>query len=1120
MPVIFDNIENLLCNALKDTLEVSYRSDFCVGYFNLRGWKLVADRVDNMQGGEDNCCRLLIGMQKPSDELIREYFSLSSIEMIDQKTINIIRKKFAEDFKKQLTLGYPTEEDEIGLKRLSKQIKDEKLVVRLFLRHSLHAKLYLMFREDRINPIIGYLGSSNLTLAGIEKQGELNIDVLDKDAAVKLAGWFNDRWDDKWCIDISKELIEIIDNSWAGDVVYSPYHIYLKIAYHLSSEARAGLSQFKIPKIFRNQLFEFQQKAVLIAAHHINKRDGVLIGDVVGFGKTFTAVALAKVFQEDFSYETLIICPKNITDMWEDYVHKYEIRAKVLSISMVQSELPDLRRYRLVIIDESHNLRNREGRRYRAIQEYIQQNGSKVILLSATPYNKSFNDLSNQLRLFISEDQDLGISPEQYIEKIGGKIQFMSKHQAGIRTLAAFEHSEIHDDWRELMRLFMVRRTRSFIKENYALNDKDNGRKYLVFPDGSPSYFPDRIPKKVEFAFDKKDKNDQYSRLYSEEVVTIINSLNLPRYGLGKYINSQSKVKATKDEETIISNLSRAGKRLMGFCRTNLFKRLESSGYSFLLSVTRHILRNYLFIYALENNLPIPIGQQESNTLDEYLEDKDIDDTGTSENNNYSYEVLKLILNENTYFDNSKSMYDLYHETYYKRFDWIRSELFEPDLKTLLMNDAKALIEILEISENWDAKLDRKLTALQKLITNTHKNDKILLFTQYADTANYIGKILKKRNIDKIEYVTGDDENPTLKAYWFSPVSNNKRELIRDDDEIRVLISTDVLSEGQNLQDCHIIVNYDLPWAIIRLIQRAGRVDRIGQKSNEILCYSFLPEDGLDEIIHLRNRLMNRLRENAEVVGTDEIFFEDESKCKIADLYSEKAGLLDEDDDGEVDLASFAYQIWKNATDYDLRLKKIIPDLPDVIYSTKELPESYDNSREGVLVYTRTSEDNDVLAWVDKKGEIITQSQLAILRAAECSPDTKAINKLDNHHELVKTGVEHIKNVDRTAGGQLGKKSGARYRAYIRLTQYYEKFKGSLFVTEELKKSIDDIYKYPLREFAKDTINRQLKAGINDSQLADLIVSLRDEDKLSILEERDDIQKEPQIICSMGLKYE
>ncbi len=332
-------------------------------------------------------------------------------------------------------------------------------------------------------------------------------------------------------------------------------------------------------------------------------------------GKTITASALAKIFEDDFYLETLIICPKNIVKMWEDYVYKYQLRAKILSVSVVQSQLPDLRRYRVVIIDESHNLRNREGKRYRAIREYIRANASKVIMLSATPYNKSYQDLSNQLRLFVDEDIDLGISPENYIESIGGKVQFIAKHQAPINSLLAFEKSDYADDWRELMRLYLVRRTRSFIKENYAETDPSNGRKFLTFADGTRSYFPERIPKKVEFGFSNKDPLDQYAKLYAEEVVSTINKLNLPRYGLANYLDKKTALSPNNNEKVVIENLSRAGKRLMGFARTNLFKRLESSGYAFLLSLSRHILRNFIYIYAIDNKLDIPIGSQEANSL-------------------------------------------------------------------------------------------------------------------------------------------------------------------------------------------------------------------------------------------------------------------------------------------------------------------------------------------------------------------------------------------------------------------------------------------------------------------------------------------------------------------------
>lgn len=1110
MPKIFDNIENHLVQGLNNTLEVSHRGDFCVGYFNLRGWKQVAVQIDNLKGGDGNCCRLLIGMQKPPLEIIREYFYKTEQGLIDNQTASAIKKKLAQEFKDQLTIGVPTEEDEIGLRKLSQQIKDKKVVVKLFLRHPLHAKLYLLFRDDKISPIIGYLGSSNLTLAGLLHQGELNVDVLEQDAALKLTKWFEDRWNDRWCIDISKELTEIIDTSWAADRLVSPYHIYLKIAYHLSREARAGLTEFKIPKILQEKLHSFQQKAVSIAAHYLNKRDGVIIGDVVGFGKTLTATALAKIFEEDFFLETLIICPRNLTNMWEDYAHTYQLRAKVLPITQVQSALPTLRRYRLIIIDESHNLRNREGKRYRAIQEYIQINESKVIMLSATPYNKTYLDLSNQLRLFIPEDKDLGICPEKFIESIGGRVQFMAKYQYPATTLPAFEKSDYADDWRELMRLYMVRRPRSFIKQNYAETDPANGRKYLLFSDGGRSYFPDRLPKKVEYDFNPNNPKDQYAQLYSDVIVDTINGLNLPRYGLGNYLDKKTTLKPTKEETVIQDNLSHAGKRLMGFCRTNLFKRLESSGYSFLVSLSRHVLRNSIYAYAIENNLPLPIGAQEANLLDEFLDDVDPDNAGTNEG------AIRILLHEEDYYVQAEKIYTLYETSYHNRFDWIRSGFFQATLKNILLNDNKEILKILKIGKDWNPAEDRQLNALYDLCIKKHSTDKILIFTQFADTAYYLRDELKRRNIKQIECVTGDSEDPTSYVYRFSPVSNDKKEIINTSNEIRVLITTDVLSEGQNLQDCHILVNYDLPWAIIRLIQRAGRIDRIGQKSDKILCYSFLPEEGIEKIIKLRGRLRKRIEENAEVVGSDEVFF-DGDPVKIHDFYNEKQGILDEEDDTEVDLASYAYQIWKNATDADPTLKKTIPDLPHVIYATKSLKQEYMKKDEGVVVYTRTADDNDVLVWVDRKGEIISQSQLEILKAAECTPNTPALYKMDNHHKLVEKGIEHIKHVESTIGGQLGKKSGARYRTYMRLNRYYEEYKGTLFVNEALKRAIDDLYKFPLKEFARETLNRQLKAGISDEDLANLVVSLRDEDKLCNTKEDEKTCKEPQIICSLGL---
>jgi len=1101
MPKIFDNISLHLKTGLLETLESSYKSDFCVGYFNLRGWKFLMDSIEHFEG-EDNCCRLLVGMQKPEEDLLLESLGKIKEEMMDNPTALALKKAIAKSFIRQLTFGIPTDEDELCLRKLRNQIQLKKVKVKLFLAYPLHAKLYLCHKKDSDAPLIGYVGSSNLTMAGLSKQGELNVNVVEQDAAEKLLKWFEDRWNDRWSIDISSELIQIIDESWAGEEKIPPYFIYLKIAYHLAQEARSGIGNFIIPKILQNDLLPFQMNAVSVAARHLDKRGGVLISDVVGLGKTMTATAVAKLFEETFFTETLIICPKNIVEMWEEYVHTYQLRARVQSISMIDGNfLESTRRYRVVIIDESHNLRNREGKRYSILKEYLEKNESKVILLTATPYNKSYLDISNQLRLFIPEDKDIGISPENFIRECGGVIEFIAKYQYSPNTLLAFEKSIYSEDWQDLLKLYMVRRTRTFIKENYATFDALKNQYYLTFNDGRIEYFPDRIPKKIEYSFDPRDEKDIYVKLYDDEVVNIINGLYLARYGLGNYIEKNKEAEATTEEKKIIANLSRAGKRLMGFCRTNLFKRLESSGFSFLISLSRHVLRNEVYIYAIENELPLPIGQQEKAEMDEFLEENDNDDNA----------AINLITDEAEFQKLAEKYYDRCVKEK-RRYDWISSKLFSEKLKELLISDVKQIISILEIGKNWNPAEDKQLNSLEQLCINEHKDEKILIFTQFADTAYYLFENLKKRGVEKIACATGDIENPTDLARRFSPKSNNKD--VKE--EIRILISTDVLSEGQNLQDSHIIVNYDLPWAIIRLIQRAGRVDRIGQTSEKIICYSFLPQDGLERIIRLRGRLTQRIRENAEAVGADEVFF-DGDPVNIRDLYNEKAGILDEDE-GDVDLTSQAYEIWNQAIKANPEIKKKIIKLPDVVYSTKEKHDTnFENN--SIITYHRNSNGYEILTWLNDKGQVITNSQSRILKMAECAPDTSAIDKLENHHDLVKKAVMLAEEEASKSGGQLGSKSSARYRAYGILTRYYESVKNTLFYVDALKKTIDDIYQYPLRETAREIINRRIKLNCTDEEIAILCMQLRDEGRLCIIEQKDKENiRTPHIICSMGIR--
>lgn len=1131
MARIFDNIDLKFTQGLQEIINPGIgvkRVDFCVGYFNLRGWDLIIDQIDTLPGDyvEEEAfnstvhrvCRLLIGMHQPPEELTRWLYGKEKFTP-DAEYVRAQKIKIAREFRKQLQLGQPTKQQEVTLRRLSQQLKDRKVVVKLYLREPLHAKLYLAYRpDDPVNPRMALMGSSNLTYSGLKGNGELNAEFQDRDQAKKLEDWFEARWNDRFCIDITDELIKVLDESWASEKVIPPYYIYLKTAYHLSEEARNGMKEFTLTPEFRKELFDFQQTAVKIAARHLrnDKRGGAMIGDVVGLGKTITACAIAKIYETTYASSTLIICPANLQEMWQKYAKKYDLKVDIMSMAK-KIDVDNARYYRLIIIDESHNLRNgAQGTRYKNIKELIDRQDSNVLLLTATPYNKDFSDLVNQLRLFIPDDQDLGIRPEAYIRKLGGEREFMQEHnEIYIRSVAAFAKSDCVEDWNELMKLFLVRRTRTFIKENYAKTDSKNERKYLLFPNGDRSYFPDRIPKAEKF---ETLTGDQYSRLYSAEMISLMESLDLPRYGLTSFINEEKAKEASALEKDIIKDLSRAGKQQMGFCKSTFFKRIDSCGFSFLLTLSRHILRNMVFIYALENKLRLPIGD-ENQLPDDFIEDEDVNADILGEE--FSVEAIKG--NQLPKISTDLAEYMRRAEEYYNflitknNVSFIDSKYFKRTLKQKLLKDCETLIDMIKLCGEWDSSTDQKLNKLQDLLLKKHPEEKIVVFTQYSDTANYIGRELKKRGVKQVCVITGNSKNPTAEVEKFSPVSNERPD-IPADQQHRIIIATDVLSEGQNLQDSHIIINFDLPWAIIRLIQRAGRVDRIGQKAEQIYCYSFFPADGVENIISLRERLNNRINENANIIGSDEIFFEGNEQ-NLRDMFNEKSGVLDDEDDGEVDLSSQAFQIWKNATDAKPELKNIIPQLQNMIYSTKAV-ENPANS--GVITYARTHNDFDVLTWLAPDGTVISNSQKRILNAMACSADTPAVPPLSNHLELVGEAMDQVKEDTRdpATAGILGNRFSTRYRIVMLLQHYYDQPPQIFFQEEDredLKMAINDIYNYPLLDSAKLTIGQMLHRNQNNDEIVQYVLELRKNGVLCRIPVEETAHKDPIIVCSMGL---
>lgn len=1114
MTNIFDNRQNHPERHLLPELQEKLRhdhvagADFCVGYFNLRGWSRLAEALTAWQPAKEQVVRLIIGKQIHDDLRVSQAYGLltSADKKMDLQTANQLACEAAKTFSRQLSNTPPTAADVAGLRLLKAHVQSGLLKVKFFAPYPLHAKMYLVkFKPGKaLVSALGYVGSSNLTLSGLSTQGELTVGVQDSSHTRQMAEWFEEHWENPFCLDMTEHLLKALDESWASERGYTPYEIYLKMVYHLASEARAGMAQYALPAEFEKVLLPFQKEAVKIAARYLYVQGGVLLGDVVGLGKTLMATALAKLFEEDTDSSTVIVCPPNLVDMWEGYVRVYGLRGLVVSTGQLDGLKNATARHRLLIVDESHNLRNPDSQRYKQLQEFIDQSDCKCILLSATPYNKSYLDLAAQIGLFWDEAKPLPIRPERLLRDLTDMQR--AELQADPHTLTAFKKSPHAEDWRELMRLFLVRRTRAFIKAHYAAQDERGY--YLTLPNGQRAYFPQRVPRTLTFAV-----SAQYARLYADPVVDAINALHLPRYGLMQYLQPSAETQADKNQQQTLKNLSRAGKRLIAYCRIGLFKRLESSGAAFLLSLKRHVARNAAVLYALERRLEVPIGQPDPALLDARLTDSDEDETAIPADPRALYE---------RYADNANRQH----------FDWLPAAFFRPALADDLRADNQALTAILEQAGPWQAAQDAKLASLFTLLTRDHPNDKVLIFSQYADTVHYLTEQLAERGLQAVESVTGAHPNPASVAARFSPSSNphldaskNKKTKAKQPAEppIRVLVTTDVLSEGQNLQEAHVVVNFDLPWAIIRLIQRAGRVDRIGQQADKILCYSFVPAEGVERLIDLRGRVLRRLRENGEVLGSDETFFEEQSALEEwRDLYAGRAGILDDRlDDDDTDPASGALALWQAASQANPAVAERVQRLSDGVFSAKARAAD-DPLPPGALVYARSASGLDVLGRVDEHGRLLTESPLAALRSAACALDTPAIPLAEKHHDLVIQAARDLLTLPSASGaGQLGKDSGVRARVYKRLSDHYNALRavhGPRWVDRDLEQAIDQIYNYPLRQSAHHALHRQLMLKITTPELAELVKSLFVDGRLCQLPHGATAEAETaRVLCSLGL---
>ena len=968
---IIDNRNEKLTRQINDILKSAERCKFAVGYFFLSGFKEIRKHLQNLKK-----IKLLIGNttnKSTLEQLAEGYKRLDLVEeaakrmhFVKRSKEKEMQKETAENIKESLELTDQTDEAEELIRTLPRLIEEKKLKVRIYTKGRLHAKAYIFdYRNVPDQEGVAIIGSSNLTLAGLEQSAELNVKVYGNSNHEALTRWFDDLWNESK--DFDEMLIQEMKESWAMHSV-TPYDIYIKTLYNLVKDRVEGDGKEIIWHREMPALADFQKVAVKQAIQIIKDNGACFVADVVGLGKTYIGTALLKHFSLVYGNRPLIICPAGLIEMWEKFNERYHLNARILSMNMLKVDesdkskniLLDDFRYKdrdIVLIDESHNFRYPDTQRYQILQPYLQTR--KTIYLTATPRNKSAWDIYYQIKLFHPEDKtDLGIDPpdlKQYFKDI----------EDGKRKL------------QDLLRCLLIRRTRiHLLKWGYAQKD-DKGRCFIIIKEQGieiRKYFPEREkPITLEYSIEKT-----YKGLYNQ-ICDIIgksrkfgrpDSRKLPeeeltyaRYGLWNYVKEDKKRKAP------YTDLQRAGRNLRGLLRVMLFKRLESSVYAFRESIKRMTTLQERFLISLNENI-IPAGEEAEYILyesDQYDESQLIDELRRIKNKKYNVEDFEI--------------------------DKLKEDL-EKDIK--LYKKMYGLVKDINADNKNQEQDDKLYVLIQRLKSDKKLNNKVLIFTQYAETAKYLYENLNPEGKQEIESIDSTAKNRSDIINRFSPKANEYN-LKNNEKEIRLLVSTDVLAEGLNLQDCDNIINYDLHWNPVRLIQRIGRIDRIGSENEKIYSYNFLPETELDKNLGLHEKLRYRIQEIHNTIGEDAEILDKSEQLNEEAMYAIYEGNQKEIDkyEGEEDLIGIteAEEIIRDLQLNNPAYFNYITNLRDGVRSCMS------KKVKGKFIFCQAGNFQQIFL-ASEKGKIISRDISQVLATIKCSEKTET-KKLPKDHNRI-----------------------------------------------------------------------------------------------------------------------
>ena len=937
--ILHSKTDPTLLARLKEMLGSSARADIAVGYFFIGGFGAVAqdlarlDKVRILVGRTDRQVLEEVALGIQQTQALRARLDADSL--VQRRQRGEIAQQAVDRIAEGVAVLPQEKATESAVSKLRDMVAVRRVEVRAYLRSPLHAKAYLCWYDNHAEPGSAVVGSSNLTLAGFTGNTELNVRVTGDAEMSALRDWFDALWEDSE--DISDALVTELERSWVLAKT-PPYHVYLKALYELYY-ADVGAGQLTIPPRDR-ELANFQVDAVSRGLSMIEAYGGCYIGDVVGLGKTFIGAELLRQLRVSHPNEgpPLILCPARLKPMWEVFNERFGLGAEVVSHSMIASPAEaefdeELGRYvdvarpgqgivleqvyrnrGPVLVDEAHNFRN-INQRSRGLSSYLESGDHKVILLSATPQNLGPMDIYRQLRLFL-HDTEHGLTTEpislesyfhnarlwlayqvEYENYQAGFNAWQASGSVGAPPLPPQKPSVPKADIDQVLTPVFIRRRRKDIRDQY-------GDTALV--DGKPVRFPEPILDNVAYRLDKV-----YAKAGPfEELQELLGKHSAARYRATEYIKEEAQ------QRPEYRDLFRAGDRIARLMGVLLLKRLESSIEAFRTTLNSLMASNRNFREALTSGF-VPIGSTATRMLAGQAFDVD--------------DLLEVLNQEEQRRQEAGTGRDkLVHST--ADFDTDRWMQY-------LDTDYDVLKDVLGRVEDIGPEDDDKLRALRDFLARPEvKAGKVLVFSEAETTVEYLYRELNANgqatDIARLTGSTSHDAERIVKR--FSPTWNLGAREGMPGPEIRVLLATDIVSEGQNLQDCACVLNYDLHWNPVRLIQRFGRVDRIGTEHEVINLHNMWPDVAVDEELALTERLHRRIQSFHDLIGLDSKLLSDAERLNANAMYRIYDGKsLPEMDDGldEVAANQRAITLLQRIQEEDPDLWQTITRLPDGIRS-------------------------------------------------------------------------------------------------------------------------------------------------------------------------------------------